>query len=332
MLAWSGAAPPDTPSSVPNIPIQSYVLANGLKVALSHDPAAPRTTVCVAYHVGSKNERPGLTGFAHFFEHMMFRGTRNVPDFDMPLQQAGGSPNAFTNEDVTVYFETLPNNYVKQALYMEAERMAFLSSELDQEKFDTEREVVRNERRQRMENAPYGLADEAIASYVFPKGHPYSWSVIGSMKDLNRATLKDLRQFFNEFYHPANATLTLVGGFDVAEARQWIETYFGPIAGPTSCPDRRASHTAGRSTCRPEGSRAVSTRLLDLADGQRIGCGRPGTRSAFHGAFQWRCVAADASVGDQIAGGCRCGCVERNERVRWHVQGRGHAGTGKIGG
>ncbi len=233
----AGAAPPDTPSSVPNIPIQSYVLANGLKVALSHDPAAPRTTVCVAYHVGSKNERPGLTGFAHFFEHMMFRGTKNVPDFDMPLQQAGGSPNAFTNEDVTVYFETLPNNYVKRALYMEAERMAFLSSALDQEKFDTEREVVKNERRQRMENAPYGLADEAIASYVFPKGHPYSWSVIGSMKDLNRATLKDLRQFFNEFYHPANATLTLVGGFDVAEARQWIETYFGPIArGPLPAP------------------------------------------------------------------------------------------------
>ncbi len=112
----------------PDFPLSRIELANGLKVALSHDPSAPRTTVCVAYHVGSKNERPGLTGFAHFFEHMMFRGTKNVPDFDIPLQQAGGSPNAFTSEDVTVYFETVPNNYVKRALYMEAERMAFLSS------------------------------------------------------------------------------------------------------------------------------------------------------------------------------------------------------------
>ena len=146
------------------------------------------------------------------------------------MQQAGGSPNAFTSEDVTVYFETVPNNYVKRALYMEAERMAFLSSALDQEKFDTEREVVKNERRQRMENVPYGLADETIVSYVYPQGHPYSWSVIGSMKDLNNATLDDLRQFFHEFYHPGNATLTLVGGFDPTEAKQWIETYFGPFA------------------------------------------------------------------------------------------------------
>ncbi len=234
---FAEASPPEESASVPEFPIESYQLPNGLQVALSFDPLAPRTTVCVAYHVGSKNERPGLTGFAHFFEHMMFRGTKNVPDFDMPLQQAGGSPNAFTSEDVTVYFETIPNNFVKRSLYMEAERMAFLSSALDQEKFDTEREVVKNERRQRMENTPYGLADEAIASYVYPEGHPYSWSVIGSMKDLNSATLDDLCQFFYEFYHPGNATLTLVGGFDPAETRQWIETYFGPISrGPAAVP------------------------------------------------------------------------------------------------
>ncbi len=231
------AAADEPRSSAPHFPIETYQLSNGLKVALSHDPTAPRTTVCVAYHVGSKNERPGLTGFAHFFEHMMFRGTQNVPDFDLPLQQAGGSPNAFTSEDVTVYFETVPNNYLKRTLYMEAERMAFLSSALDQEKFDTEREVVKNERRQHMENAPYGLADETIASLVYPAGHPYSWSVIGSMKDLNNATLDDLRQFFYEFYHPGNATLTLVGGFDPREAQQWIETYFGPISrGPDLAP------------------------------------------------------------------------------------------------
>lgn len=215
---------------LPRFPLESYRLANGLKVALSQDPAAPRTTVCVAYHVGSKNERPGLTGFAHFFEHMMFRGTENVPNFDTPLQEAGGSPNAFTSEDVTVYFETIPNHYVHRALYMEAERMAFLASALDQEKFDTEREVVKNERRQTMENVPYGLVDETLSSLVYPAGHPYSWSVIGSMRDLNRATLDDLRDFFHEFYHPANATLTVLGGFDLDETKAWIDLYFGVIA------------------------------------------------------------------------------------------------------
>jgi zinc protease len=218
------------PAATPKLTIETYVLANGLKVALSRDPAAPRTTVSIAYHVGSKNERPGLTGFAHFFEHMMFRGTRNVPNFDQPLQEAGGASNAFTSEDMTVYFETIPNNYVQRALYLEAERMAFLSSALNQEKFDTEREVVKNERRQAMENVPYGLADETLSFYVFPKGHPYSWSVIGSMRDLNRSTLEDLRQFFLEFYHPANATLTMVGGFASEEAKRWIEIYFGPLA------------------------------------------------------------------------------------------------------
>jgi len=218
------------PVAAPQLAIESYVLPNGLKVALSSDPAAPRTTVCVAYHVGSKDERPGLTGFAHFFEHMMFRGTENVPNYDEPLQAAGGASNAFTSEDVTVYFETVPNNYLERALYLEAERMAHLSSALSQDKFDTERDVVKNERRQGMENVPYGLASETLSFHAFPPGHPYSWSVIGSMEDLNRATLEDLRQFFLEFYHPANATLTLVGGFAPDETRTWIETYFGPVA------------------------------------------------------------------------------------------------------
>ena len=216
-------------TAAPHLPIESYRLPNGLKVALSRDPRAPQVTVCVAYHVGSKNERPGLTGFAHFFEHMMFRGTKNVPSYDTPLQAGGGSPNAFTTNDMTVYFETIPASYLERALYMEAERMAYLPAALDQKKFDTEREVVKNERRQRMENVPYGLAEEAIEASLFPKGHPYSWSVIGSMKDLDRATLDDLRRFFWEFYHPGNATLTIVGNFDPANAKAWIERYFGPI-------------------------------------------------------------------------------------------------------
>lgn len=218
---------------VPQFLLEYYQLPNGLKVVLAHDPTLPRVSVAVAYHVGSKNERVGLTGFAHFFEHMMFRGTRRVPNFDIPLQEAGGAPNAFTTEDVTVYFETVPPPYLQRVLYMEAERMAFLPTALDQEKFDTEREVVKNERRQSMENVPYGLAEETLNAYLFPKGHPYSWSVIGSMRDLDNATLDDLKQFFYEFYHPANAAVAVVGNFDLEETKRWIAHYFGVIpAGP----------------------------------------------------------------------------------------------------
>jgi zinc protease len=222
---------------VPDLPIEAYRLPNGLKVVLSRDPSVPRVTVDVAYHVGSKNERAGRTGFAHFFEHMMFRGTKNVPDYDQPLQEAGASSNASTSEEITNYHETVPSNYLERALYLEAERLGFLPSALDQKKFDTEREVVKNERRERYENVPYGLAEETLLAHVFPAGHPYSWSVIGSMKDLNRSSTKDLSRFFAEFYHPANATLCLVGDFDPSQAKAWIEKYFGPLApGPKLAP------------------------------------------------------------------------------------------------
>ncbi len=214
----------------PALAVESYTLPNGLKVALHRDPSIPRVTVAVAYHVGSKDERAGRTGFAHFFEHMMFRGTKNVPNYDIPLQEAGTQTNAFTSEDMTVYHEAIPSEYLERALYLEAERLAFLPSALDQDKFDTEREVVKNERRQSYENQPYGLAEEAILAAVFPKGHPYSWSVIGSMKDLNGATLADLREFFAEFYHPGNASLVLAGDFDPAEAKSLIAKYFEPLA------------------------------------------------------------------------------------------------------
>ena len=186
--------------------------------------------VCVAYHVGSKNERAGRTGFAHFFEHMMFRGTKNVPNYDVPLQETGAQSNAFTSEDMTVYFETVSSEYLERALYLEAERLAFLPTALEQSKFDTEREVVKNERRQSIDNVPYGLVEETLLARVFPKGHPYSWSVIGSMKDLNSASLDDLKAFFAEFYHPANATLCLAGDFDPELAKVLIDRYFSPLA------------------------------------------------------------------------------------------------------
>jgi zinc protease len=214
----------------PELALEAYTLPNGLKVALHRDRVVPRVTVAVAYHVGSKNEKAGRTGFAHFFEHMMFRGTKSVPNYDIPLKEAGASANAFTSQDMTVYHESVPSNFLERALYLEAERLAFLPSALDQHKFDTEREVVKNERRQSYENRPYGLDMEAILATQFPKGHPYSWSVIGSMDDLNRATLDDLKAFFAEFYHPANATLCLAGDFDPAEAKALIQKYFGALA------------------------------------------------------------------------------------------------------
>ena len=235
-LLGTARAADDEPR-VPDLPIESYRLANGLKVVLHRDPAVPRVTTCVAYHVGSKNERAGRTGFAHFFEHMMFRGSRHVPNYDIPLREAGAESNAFTSEDMTVYYETVAGHYLERALYLEAERLAFLPEALDREKFSTEREVVKNERRQGCEDAPYGLADEAILARVFPAGHPYSWPVIGSMKDLSSASLEDLKRFFAEFYHPGNATLVVAGDFEPAEAKKWIDEYFGFLkAGPPARP------------------------------------------------------------------------------------------------
>jgi zinc protease len=232
LLTLVPTARADAPRA-PKLAIETYRLPNGLTVILHRDPAVPQVTVGIAYHVGSKDERAGRTGFAHFFEHMMFRGTRHVPNYDVPLREAGAESNAFTNEDMTFYYETVPSTFLERALYLEAERLAFLPSALDDAKFGTEREVVKNERRQHYENVPYGLAEETILASVFPKGHPYSWSVIGSMKDLDAATLDDLRAFFAEFYHPGNTTLCLVGDFDPAEAKTWIARYFGPLrAGP----------------------------------------------------------------------------------------------------
>lgn len=225
----AGAQPSAKPVQVPDVETTEFSLANGLKVILRQDKSVPRVNVIVAFHVGSKNESAGRTGFAHFFEHMMFRGTKHVPNYDKPLQEAGATSNAFTSEDMTVYFETVPSNFLERALYLEADRLAWLPTALDQSKFDTEREVVKNERRQSYENVPYGLAEETILANLYPAGHPYRWSVIGSMGDLSKSTLADLKQFFGEFYHPSNATLCLVGDFDPKQAEGLIRKYFTPI-------------------------------------------------------------------------------------------------------
>lgn len=245
----------------PRLDIDAYRLDNGLKVALQLDRSVPRVTVTVAYHVGSKDERPGKTGFAHFFEHMMFRGTKHVPNYDIPLQETGAQTNAFTSEDMTVYYETVPSHYLRRALYLEAERLAFLPTALNQKTFDTERQVVKNERRQSYENVPYGLAEETILAKVFPKGETYSWSVIGSMKDLDAASLDDLKAFFLEYYHPGNATLSIVGDFEPTETRKWIREYFGSLA---EGPRRRKVKPPGRAVA------ADRTTIVDRVEFPRV--------------------------------------------------------------
>jgi zinc protease len=226
-LAWAA-------SNIPEILFEKYTLPNGLQVILHEDHSTPIVTTNVWYHVGSKNERPGRTGFAHLFEHMMFQGTKHhVGDYFGPLQEAGAKLNGSTNQDRTNYFETVPSNYLELALWMESDRMGFLLPAMSQEKLDNQRDVVKNERRQSYENRPYGLVPETVAAALYPPEHPYSWPTIGSMADISKASREDISMFFRRYYHPANASLCVAGDFDPAEAKRLVAKYFGPIpAGP----------------------------------------------------------------------------------------------------
>ncbi|HST57695.1 MAG TPA: pitrilysin family protein [Longimicrobium sp.] len=221
------------------IPIDRYTLNNGLRVILSEDHTLPVVAVNLWYNVGSRNERPGRTGLAHLFEHMMFQGSQNVTDTQhiALVERAGGTINASTWLDRTNYYVTVPASHLELALYLESDRMGFFLPALTQEKFDNQREVVKNERRQRVDNAPYGDWDERIQRLLYPEDHPYHHSVIGSMDDLDAATLDDVRDFFSTYYVPNNCVLTLCGDFDPAEARRLIAKWFGPIAqGPAVPP------------------------------------------------------------------------------------------------
>jgi zinc protease len=218
-------------SNLPKINYKEYTLKNGLTVVLHKDTSTPIVAVNVFYHVGSKNEAPGRTGFAHLFEHMMFQGSKNYSsDYLSAIDDMGGDVNGTTNQDRTYYYEVVPSNFLERTLYLEADRMGGLLEAMTQEKLDNQRDVVKNERRLRVDNQPYGTSGERIGEIIYPEGHPYHWSVIGSMADLSAASLDDVKSFFRTYYVPNNAVLVLAGDFDEKQAKSWVEKYFGPIA------------------------------------------------------------------------------------------------------
>ena len=225
------ATPPAT--NTINIPFEHYQLPNGLNVILSPDHATPTVAVDMMYHVGSKNEQVGRTGFAHLFEHVMFTGSGHVPYglHDKLTEGVGGGNNGSTNNDVTTYYETVPSNYLEDALWLESDRMGWLLDALDTTKYNAQRDIVKNERRQRVDNQPYGRVGEIVAAAIYPKGHPYSWPVIGSMADLSAASIEDVKNFFRLYYAPNNAVLTITGDFEPAQAKTWVAKYFGELPG-----------------------------------------------------------------------------------------------------
>ena len=213
------------------IPIETYRLSNGLQVTLSRDNTAPIVAVNLWYHVGSANERAGRTGFAHLFEHMLFQGSEHVganEHFEL-VQRAGGTLNGSTWLERTNYFETVPSNQLELALWLEADRMGALLPAMTQAKLDTQRDVVKNERRWSVDNQPYGTWWEKLPALAFPQSHPFHHSLIGSMEDLSEASLEDVEQFFRTFYTPDNAVLSIAGDFDSLQARELVDKYFGSI-------------------------------------------------------------------------------------------------------
>ena len=218
-------------NSQTKLKIEKYTLPNGLQVVLHEDRSVPLVSVNLWYHVGSAREKYKRTGFAHLFEHMMFQGSQNVGDdkhFEM-IQDAGGNLNGSTTNDRTNYFETLPSQFLEMALWLEADRMGFLLPAMTQEKLDNQRDVVKNERRQRVDNQPYGRSFETIHWAMYDSTHPYYWPVIGYMEDLSAATLDDIKDFFKTYYAPNNASLVIAGDFNVEQTKKWIEKYFGHI-------------------------------------------------------------------------------------------------------
>ena len=230
----SGMTLVDQQDKVPGsllIPYEKYQLSNGLTVILHEDDSDPLTYIDMTYHVGSAREELGKSGFAHFFEHMMFQGSKNVGEqqhFKI-VNGAGGSMNGSTNQDRTNYYQTVPANQLEKILWLEADRMGFLLDAVDQRKFEIQRATVKNERSQRVDNRPYGLLGERVGEALYPRNHPYAWQPIGYIEDLDRVDVNDLKQFFLRWYGPNNATLTIAGKFNKAETLAWVNQYFATI-------------------------------------------------------------------------------------------------------
>ena len=236
------AAPAE--NDLPELQFEKYTLDNGLQVILHEDHAIPTVAVNIWYHVGSRNEKPGRTGFAHLFEHMMFQGSQHHDDdYFLPLQKLGGQVNGSTNRDRTNYWENVPADQVELALWLEADRMGWLVPAMTQEKLDNQRDVVKNEKRQH-ESQPYALADDLVMEMMFPVAHPYRHSVIGSMEDLSAASKEDVADFFELYYTPNNASLCVAGDFDPAAVKEMIAKYFGPV--PPGRPVERLSRWVPR--------------------------------------------------------------------------------------
>ncbi len=231
VLFMTTSVPAQMSDKLPPIKYKEITLKNGLRVIMHEDHSTPIVAVNLWYHVGSKNEVAGRTGFAHLFEHMMFQGSKNYDaDYFTPLQEAGANLNGSTNPDRTNYWEVVPSNFLEMALFLEADRMGGLLEAMTQEKLDNQRDVVKNERRQNYENQPYGTAGEKSVALMYPKEHPYSWTTIGSLDDLTAASMDDVKSFFRQYYVPNNASLVIAGDFDPKEAQKLVEKHFGGIA------------------------------------------------------------------------------------------------------
>ena len=213
------------------IPFEKYQLDNGLSVVLHEDKSDPIVAVAIYYHVGSNREVPGRTGFAHLFEHMMFQQSENVPEdqFFRLIQSAGGSLNGSTNNDRTNYYQTVPKNALELVLWMESDRMGYLTNTITKQAFAIQQNVVQNEKRQSYDNRPYGHSSTVMARAMYPEGHPYNWTTIGEIEDLFNATVEDVKEFHGRFYIPNNATLSITGDFDREQVKELVQKYFGEI-------------------------------------------------------------------------------------------------------
>ena len=272
------------------IPFARHILPNGLTVILHEDHASPLVVVDLWYHVGSKDEDPGRTGFAHLFEHLMFMGSKNAPypSFDAVMEMWGGHNNGTTSNDRTNYYEVGPKNLLETFLWLEADRMATLAEVITEDELSRQRKVVQNERRQSYENRPYGRAELVIPEVMYPPDHPYHWPTIGSHEDLEAASVDDVRAFFERFYRPSNASLVIAGDFDPAAARALVDRYFG-WQEPRPVP-RRAS--AAPATL-------AEDRAVTMSDRVQL----PRLRLAYHSPALYAPGDADLDLAAHVLGG-----------------------------